>query len=184
MFHCLLDDIHQILSVDSIRLGHESSAGCDSHGRSIERSHGVSVRSGLRYETLGGSRGSLALGQAVYLVIENEVSDIHISLHRMHGMTQADSIGVTIAGADDHMGIFIGTFDTLGKRQSSAVGGMSAVAVLIAADTGRTADTGNQGDGFIGPAHFCADSGNSILDTIVAAAGAPVRNNRIFIISR
>ena len=178
------NDVDEVLAVDGIGLSDEGSAGCDGHGRRIERSHRVAVRGGLGDEALGGGRRGLAFGEAIDLVIKDEVGDVHISLHRMHGMAEADGVGVTVAGADDHMGVFICTLDALCEGKGSAVGGMGTVAVLVAADTGGAADTGNQGDVFIRPAFFCADGADGILNAVVAAAGAPVRNNGIFIVAR
>ncbi|CUP71211.1 Uncharacterised protein [Bacteroides xylanisolvens] len=54
----------------------------------------------------------------------------------MHGMAETDGVGVAVAGADDHMGVLVCTLDALCEGKSSAVGGMSAVAVLVSADTG------------------------------------------------
>lgn len=97
----------------------------------------------------------------------------------MHGVAEADGVGIAVAGAYDEVSILIGAFNALGEGKSPAMGGMGAVAVLVAADTGRAADAGNQGDFFIGPALLGTDSGNGILDAVVPAAGAPVRNDSI-----
>ena len=99
-------------------------------------------------------------------------------------MAEADGVGVAVAGAYDEVGVFVGAFDALGEGKGPAVGGVGAVAVLVAADTGGAADAGNQGDFFIGPAFFSAHGGNGILDAVVAAAGAPVWYDGIFIVSR
>ena len=102
----------------------------------------------------------------------------------MHGMAETDGVGVAVAGADDHMGVLVCALDALCEGKGSAVGGMSAVAVLVAADTGRATDAGDQGDVFIRPAFFRTDGADGILNAVVAAAGAPVRNNGIFIVAR
>jgi nucleoside-diphosphate-sugar epimerase len=86
--------------------------------------------------------------------------------------------------ADDHVLILVSTFDALCERKSSAMRRVGAIAVLIAADTGGAADAGNQCDILIGPALLGAYSGDGVLNAIVAAAGAPVRYDCIFIISR
>lgn len=80
----------------------------------------------------------------------------------MEGVSQTDGVRVTVTGADDHMNIFVGAFDALGKRKRASVGRVGAVAVLVPADAGRTADTGNQNDIFIRPAFSRTDSGNRI----------------------
>lgn len=69
----------------------------------------------------------------------------------MHGVAKANGVGVAVAGAYDEVGVFVGAFDTLGEGKGPAVGGVGAVAVLVAADTGGAADAGNQGDFFVGP---------------------------------
>ena len=178
------NDVDKVLAIDGIGLRNEGGAGCDGHGWRIERGHRVAVRGGLGDEALGGGRRGLAFGEAVDLIVKDEVGDVHISLHRMHGMAETDGVGVAVAGADDHMGVLVCTLDALCEGKGSAVGGMSAVAVLVAADTGRAADAGDQGDVFIRPAFFRADSADGILNAVVAAAGAPVRNNGIFIVAR
>ena len=182
--HCFFNDVHQVFAIDGIGLSHEGGAGGDGHGGDGQRGQGVSVRGGLGDEAFGGSGGCLAFGEAVDLVVEDQVGDVHISLHGMHGMAQADGVGVAVAGAYDEVGVFVGAFDALGEGKGPAVGGVGAVAVLVAADTGGAADAGNQGDVFIGPAFFGTDGGNSVLDAVVAAAGAPVWYDGIFIVSR
>lgn len=102
----------------------------------------------------------------------------------MQSMSETDGIGVAVTGTNDEMRIFIGTFDALGKRKLTAVRGVCTVAVLVSADTGGAADARNQGDVFIFPSFLGTYCGYGILDTEVPAAGAPVRYNRIFIISR
>ena len=183
VIHCLFNDVYQVLAIDGVRLGNESSTGSDSHGRCIKGSHGVAIWGSLGNEALGGSRRCLAFGKPINLVVEYQVGDIHISLHGMHRMTEADGIGVTVAGAYDHVSVFVGTFDALSKRKSSAVGGMSAVAVLVTADTGRATDAGNQSDAFIWPAFFGTNRTDGVLNAVVAASRAPVRYNSIFIVA-
>jgi len=70
------------------------------------------------------------------------------------------------------------------KGQRAAVGGVRAVAVLVTADAGGAADAGNQCNVFEIPALGGADGRDGVLDAVIAAAGAPVRNDGIFIISR
>ena len=152
------DDVDHGLAVDSISLCYEGSAGSQCHSRSIERSQRVAVRGCLGDEALIGSRRRLALCQAVYLVIEYEVGDVHISLDRMHSMAQADGVGVAVAGADDHVLILVSTFDALCERKSSAMRRVGAIAVLIAADTGGAADAGNQCYILMCPSHLGAYS--------------------------
>ena len=178
------NDIHHILHVDGIRLRHESSARGKSHGRSVKRGEGIAVRRRLGHKAFGRHGACLPFCQAVNLVVENDIGDIHISLHRMEGVSQTDGVRVAVTGADDHMNIFVGAFDALGKRKRASMGRVGAVAVLVPADAGRTADTGNQNDIFIRPAFSRTDSGNRILDPEVAAPGTPVRHDSIFIISR
>ena len=98
----------------------------------------------------------------------------------MHGMAETDGVGVAVAGADDHMGVLVCALDALcegkGFRQLNDKQKESAKR--------QADDAGDQGDVFIRPAFFRTDGADGILNAVVAAAGAPVRNNGIFIVAR
>ncbi len=178
------DEVHELLRIESRGLRDEAATGGDGHGDGVEGRRRVSVGGRLCHEALAGGRAGLAFREAVDLVIKDEIRDVHIPFHRVHRVPEANRVGIAVAGADDGVEVFIGAFDALREGERAPVRGVRAVAIVIAADAGRAADTGNEGDIFKSPAFLGADGRNRILNPEVAAAGAPIRNDFVFIFSR
>ena len=87
----------------------------------VEHSLQVAVRRGLRDHPRFTGRRNLPGGQAVRLVIHDDVGEVNIAPHGLDEVVQANAVAVTVTAGDDHGHVVIGKLGSGGKREGSAV---------------------------------------------------------------
>ncbi len=103
----------------------------------------VAVGRGLGALVLHRGRRCLAGGEAVDLVIHDDVGEIEVAAHGVDEVADADAVAVAIAAGDDHLEIGVGQLDAGGHRDSASMQGVHAVGVHIAGQVGGAADAGD-----------------------------------------
>ena len=122
-----------------------------------------------------GGRGGLAGGQAVNLVVHNDISEVQISPHGVDEMIQADAIAVSVAARDDHVQVMIGKLGAACHGDRAAVEAVDAVGVEKARQIRGTANPRNHENVLGRELQLLGRNLERTEHAEIAASGAPVR---------
>ncbi len=92
-----------------------------------------------------GGRG-LASGHGVEQIVHADDFQIDVAARGVDQMIAADGGKIAVPGIDDHVQLWVGQFETGGKRNRAAVGGMERIEFDVARHASGTADAGDQGE--------------------------------------
>ena len=155
------------------RTSDETGAGAKREGDSRHRARDRSPR--RRRRACADPRGgrSLALGQPVGLVVEQQDLQVHVAPQNVQQVVAADRQTVAVAGYDPDVELRIGKLDSGGNRRRAAVDRVESVTRDVIGKTGGAADTRDEHGFFRG----CADLGQGLLhrleNGVIAAARTP-----------
>src|SRR5260370_38367109 len=85
-------------------------------------------------------RRSLAGGEAVDLVVHDDVEQVHVAAHGVNEMVAADPEAVSVAARHHHGDLVIGELQTSGYRQRPTVQGVHAIGIRVAGEVGGATD--------------------------------------------
>ena len=170
----LLHEHGQVPGIGTEAPRNEGRAVHDRRSDRIERKLHAAVRRtlGLHVERTGWRQ--LARGQAVDLVVHDDIGEVHVAARRVREVIAADPVAVAVAAGDDHVQFMIGHLCTGRHRKGASVQRMHAVGVEVTGKVGRAADAAD-GENFVGfEAHFQACLAQAVEDAEIAASRAPV----------
>src|SRR5262249_58013880 len=85
--------------------------------------------------------GSLALSEAIDLVVDYEISKVHIPASSMSEMVSANAITVSVSTRHNDREFVVGHLRPSGHRQGAPVQSMHPVGIEVSGKVGRAADS-------------------------------------------
>src|SRR6266404_7653961 len=116
----------------------------------------------------------LARGQAVDLVVHDDIEQVHIAAHGVDEMVAADAETVTVAASHQHGEFMIGELQTRGHGEGTAVKGVHAVGIHVPGKIGGTPDAADGDHAMIRYAQFDESFLNGREHAEITASGTPV----------
>ncbi len=163
----------QLPLVAGERTADQSRAQRDGHGAGIDRRK-IVEHSTLQFRSeVGGSR-ELALGQAVYAIVLDDVNDRQIAAHQVYELSDADGGGVAVTAYAEGNQFVVGQHGTGRNRGHAAVHSVEAVGAAheIRRALRGAADSAGLDDPLGLYAHFVHGVDDAFGNRVVAAAGA------------
>lgn len=133
----------------------------------------AAARSGFGHLTLATGGRVLPLGQAVYLVIEEQYRHVEVAAQGLNQLVPANAQGIAVAGYNPDLKVGIGQLNARGHRRSPTVQRMHSVAVDVVGQSAAAANSADQhGAVWVGPS-ACEHFGKLLEDAVVPATRAP-----------
>ncbi|MNJ51492.1 hypothetical protein D3C77_468000 [compost metagenome] len=179
MLNALFDQGGQLLQIAREGLRYESSSRCKGHLKWRQCRFDGAFRRTLCLEAFAASRGSLAFGQTINLIIHNDISDIDVPSNRMNGMTHSNCEAIAVSTGSDDGQITVRQLHALGNRQRTAMDAMQSVSIYISRNPAGTTDSGNDSQPLRLQSYIRRSALNGSLYGEVSASWTPVRFNFI-----
>src|SRR6266404_777341 len=180
MLDTLLNQLGEMLLFGAVTARDEGSARGQSQGNGINRRFDVAKGHAFRLHADATGWRRLAGGQAVDLVVHDDVEQVHIAAHGVDEMVAADAETVTVAASHEHGEFMIGELQTGGHGEGTAVEGVHAVGIHVAGKIGGTSDAADGDDVVVRYAEFDEGFLYGSKHTEIAASGTPVRIDSAF----
>ena len=162
-----------VIAIHVVSAGDESGFCRQPQRNGVERLFQRAERGGFRYLAHFARGRILALGETVYLVVEQQNLDFHIAAQGVDEMVAADGEHVAVSADDPDVQIGARHGQPSRNSRSAAVDSVKPVGVHVIRKPGGAADARDE-DCVL---HSCAELGHKQLHgrqhRIVAAAGAP-----------
>src|SRR5258708_6836694 len=140
MLDPLLDQLGEMISLTTEATRHERRSRGQCQRNRIDRRLDVAKRHALGLHANAASWRSLACGQAIDLVVHDDVEQVHVAAHRMDEMVAADPKTVAVAARHHYSEFMIGKLQSGGHRQRPAVQSVHAIGIHVPGEVGGTAD--------------------------------------------
>lgn len=140
VLNSLLDEFLQALHVVGVAPGDPGVARGKGQEQGVEAALGVGLGEafGLLPQAQGGP--GLALGEAVDLVVVEDVEHVHVPAPRGHEVPGPDAQAVPVPAHGHHREVGVGQLGPLGHGEHPAVEGVDPVDVQVVGGLGRAAD--------------------------------------------
>src|SRR5882724_12001149 len=180
MLDALLDQLSETLLLGAVTAGDEGGACGYSQGNGINGRFDIAEGHAFRLHADAAGWRRLARGQAVDLVVHDDIEKVHIAAHGVDEMVAADSETVAVAAGHKHGEFMIGELQTSSHGEGTAVQGVHAVGIHVAGEVGGTSDAADGDDVVVRDAQFDEGFLYGRKHAEIAATGTPVGINSAF----
>ncbi len=115
----------------------------------------------------------MPFGQAIDVIILDDIHQPDVAAHRMKKVIPADAVGIAIAVHADHLHVVIGQLVARGQGQSAPMQPVQAIDVHIIGRLAATADAGDHHHLLRAEASLDESALEGIPDAVIATAWTP-----------
>src|SRR5204863_3762457 len=149
-------------------------AAHDRHRDGIDRVFHAAEWGALGLHSLAAGRRNLPGGEAVDLVVHDDVGEIDVAAHDVDEVIAADPEPVAVSAGDEDLKVVVPKLRSGRNRQRAAMQGVHAVSVDVAGQVGGAADSAD-GQDFVRQESQLGDGRlQRVQDAEVSTARAPV----------
>src|SRR5690606_33116543 len=141
-----LKEALQVLDVTRKALSDKAATAGQRQG---QRTDGVlcsAVGRRLGLEALAAGRRGLARGEAVDVVVHDDIGDVDVAPAGMNKVSHADAVPVAVAAGGDHHKIAVGNLDRLSHRERTPVHRVKRVGAKVVIELAGATDAGDGHD--------------------------------------